>query len=86
MSLTHRDNAVDVQCHDDVTASEHDEIEEWIRAADTHDVQTVVVGDHVVAVHGYRRKPLALSGTAERHGKLTIELTAALALMRRARE
>jgi hypothetical protein len=75
---------MDVHCHDAVTNNEHDEIDSWITASDTNDIETLVVGDRVVAVHGFRNNPLVLSGTAARHGDLTAELDAAHLIMQRA--
>ena len=75
---------IDVHCHDAVTTNEHAEIDTWLAATDTNDIETLVVGDRVVAIHGYRNNPLVLSGTAARHGDLTGELDSAHLIMRRA--
>ena len=63
---------MDVHCDDSVTELERLEIGLWIDLHDTDSIDTIVVGNRVVAVHG-TSNPLGVVGTAVRleDGRIT---------------
>lgn len=64
------------------TAAERSEVEEWSSTHDSSDIEYISIEKPAVLVHGSRGHFVAVTGTARRHGKLSGELTAALAVMR----
>jgi hypothetical protein len=66
--------------------SERSEVEQWRTTHDASDIEYVSIGLPSVFVHGCNRQFGAVTGTASRKGKLGGELTAALAVMRTARD
>jgi hypothetical protein len=77
-------STVDIHCDDGVTAGQRDQIDTWIHMHDADDIDTIVVGARVVAVHSLSKR-FGLTGTAVRRGGLVDELDEALAIMRRTR-
>ena len=75
---------MDVHCDDGVSDAERIEIDTWVHMHDLDDIDTVVVGVRVVAVHA-RVNRIGLTGTSERHGALVAELDEALGMLRRIR-
>ena len=71
---------VDVHCDDGVSDAERAKIEIWVRAHESDDIDTVVVGARAVAVHGFANIGGA-AGTAGRRGDVVGELDDALAMM-----
>jgi hypothetical protein len=75
---------VDVHCDDGVTDADRIEIDAWIHVHDDDEIDTIVVGARVVAVHGLAHT-FGFTGTAVRHGDVVAELDEAFGLMRRIR-
>ena len=78
--------AVDVHCHAGATPADHGEISAWIEGQVSDDVETIVVGERIVAVHGHGTFA-GMTGTAVRRaGRLADDLDEALARMRAAKQ
>jgi hypothetical protein len=67
------------------TEAERSEVEQWGTTHESSDIEYISIEKPTVLVHGCTGRFVAVTGTASRRGKLTGELTAALAVMRRAR-
>ena len=61
---------------------ERSEVELWRTTHDSTDIEYISIEKPAVLVHGCKGRFVAVTGKARRHGKLTGELTAALARMR----
>jgi hypothetical protein len=76
---------MDVHYNEDVTAAERADIDAWVHMHDLDDIDTVVVGTSVVAVHA-QVNAAGLTGTSQRHGNVVAELNAALGMLRKIRD
>ena len=67
------------------TGAERSEVAQWCSSNESTDIEYVSIEKPTVLVHGCKAHFVAVTGTARRNGKLDGELTAALAVMRKAR-
>jgi hypothetical protein len=68
------------------SAAEHLEIDRWCAANDARGIEYIVIDKPAVFVHGCTPEFVGVSGNAGRRGALTGELTAAMAMMHKARD
>jgi hypothetical protein len=74
---------MDVHYDTVVAQTDRSEVERWISANESADIEYITIDDNIVSVHGSVDAFSGVTGTTERRGDLTKELTAARDGMRR---
>jgi hypothetical protein len=74
---------MDVRYDTVVSPADRSEVEHWITANNSADIEYITIDENIVSVHGYVDAVSGVTGTTERRGDLATELTAARDGMRR---
>jgi hypothetical protein len=64
-----------------VSQAERSEVERWVAANDSGEVEFIAIDDLWVGVYGRKSQFVGVTGTAPRHGSLADDLDAALGVM-----